>query len=379
MRLAPSCSVVVVFGLAACHPDDVKSDSAVQEESGQPAVASVPADPSVVGEYSAGTRTDRITTATGQSLTVQTWYPAALDATEEVHRYDGLANGVAIDQPEPLCEGNRPVMVFSHGNSGIRFQSYFLTEHLASRGWVVVAPDHEGNTLFDFDQSRWGELTLRRPVDLAQSYDWLTTELAGPGGPLAGCVDADAGYAVVGHSFGGYTAVAIVSATLTAEHAASCGPGWLCDEAAGYMAEEGLTSVDLRDGRVWASVPMTPAAYELLYPSLGQATAPMLLFGGSKDDLTPPAFQTVPIFQAVGSTPKHLAIFETAGHYTFSDACSLVPTYDDCGEGYIDIPTAQRLIRGATTAFLEGQLGWPTDTEGWLPLDEPTVTWDSVE
>jgi predicted dienelactone hydrolase len=31
----------------------------------------------------------------------------------------------------------------------VRFQSYFLCEHLASHGFVVVAPDHIGNTTID--------------------------------------------------------------------------------------------------------------------------------------------------------------------------------------------------------------------------------------
>ncbi len=31
-----------------------------------------------------------------------------------------------------------PTILFFHGNGGVRAQSYFLTEHLASHGFVVV-------------------------------------------------------------------------------------------------------------------------------------------------------------------------------------------------------------------------------------------------
>ena len=53
-----------------------------------------------------------------------------------------------MPRPPPL-PGPHPLIVFSHGNSGFRRQSTFLTTHLASRGFVVAAPDHTGNTLFE--------------------------------------------------------------------------------------------------------------------------------------------------------------------------------------------------------------------------------------
>jgi dienelactone hydrolase len=45
--------------------------------------------------------------------------------------------------------GAYPVVVFSHGFGGMRLQSVGLTAHLASRGYVVVAPDHSGRMLGD--------------------------------------------------------------------------------------------------------------------------------------------------------------------------------------------------------------------------------------
>jgi len=270
-------------------------------------------------------------------------------------------------------------MVFSHGNSGIRYQSIFLTEHLASRGWVVVAPDHEGNTAFDMDTARWGELAVRRPTDLSQSFDWLVDTLSASGADLDGCVDGTQGFAVVGHSFGGYTAVAITAASLTAADAAACSPGWLCAETAEYLEAHPDQEGDLRDSRVWATVPMTPAAFELLAPSLPDAGVPTLVFGGSLDDLTTMDDQVTPIYDGLGITPKYLATLETAGHYTFSDACSLLPTYPDCGEPYMDIPLAHQLVRGSTTAFLESLLGYDIDTTGWYPLEHELVTWTAEE
>ena len=44
-------------------------------------------------------------------------------------------------------DGPYPLIVFSHGNGGLGVQSFFLTEYLASHGYVVVCPDHTGNSL----------------------------------------------------------------------------------------------------------------------------------------------------------------------------------------------------------------------------------------
>ena len=66
-----------------------------------------------------------------------------------------------------------PVHVYSHGNMGFGGASPFLMRHFASHGWVVVAPDHTGNTFTDHDNSLMPELVFRRPKDIADSVDWL--------------------------------------------------------------------------------------------------------------------------------------------------------------------------------------------------------------
>lgn len=373
--------LLAILPVGACTADDTKSSETSTTTTAD--TASPPSerpDPAERGPFLPATRTDTITTATGQTLTVQTWYPSAPETTGSEHIYDGLMAGTALDETAPDCSEPRPVVMFSHGNGGLRYQSIFLTEHLASRGWVVVAPDHEGNTVFDLDTSRWGELAVRRPLDISQSFDWLADTLSAAGGALEGCIDPGAGFAVVGHSFGGYTATALVSATLTAEHAADCKPGWLCKEVAEYLSENpDADPADLRDARVWASVPMTPAAFELLEPSLPSANAPMLVFGGTRDDITPVAFQVEPIYSGAGVTPKYLAVVEDAGHYTFSDACKLLPTYPDCSAPYLDLDVAHTLINGVTTAFLEHTAGMNIDTAGWLPPEDPLVNWQAAE
>ncbi|MFT6628018.1 MAG: dienelactone hydrolase, partial [Flavobacteriales bacterium] len=84
-----------------------------------------------------------------------------------------------------------------------RFSMYTIAEQLASRGFVVVAPDHRGNTLFDRWEGNEAPLTTetldQRTADLRAVIDAVTDgSLDDAITPL---VDADR-IALVGHSFG---------------------------------------------------------------------------------------------------------------------------------------------------------------------------------
>jgi len=369
--------LLVIAALSmACTPDDEASKSTNEDTGSHHLPAVELPDAAEVGAYAAATRDDQITTPSGQPLRVQTWYPADASSTEALHTYNDLIEGTALDGAVPACDGTRPVVMFSHGNGGMRFQSMFVTEHLATRGWVVVAPDHEGNTAFDLNSDRAGEHAIRRPRDISETFDWLVDELAAAGGPLEGCVDPAAGFAIVGHSFGGYTSVALTSATITSEHASTCAPGWLCDDTAAWLEGNPASDpTDLRDDRIWASVPMTPAAYELLAPTLGENSVPTLILGGSFDPITPMESQVQPIFNDLGGT-KHLAEIDTAGHFTFSDVCTLLPTYEDCNAPFMSLEEAHPLIRGMTTAFLEKNAGLDDQSDTWLPPAHDRVRWE---
>lgn len=117
-----------------------------------------------------------------------------------------------------LAPLDRPcrLIVFSHGNSGLRQQSTFLTTHLASRGYVVAAPDHVGNTFVEMaalesDEARreiHRRVRRQRPRDLLGVLRaLLDTDV-----PTAGLPPLDPRSAgALGHSFGGWTALKLVA------------------------------------------------------------------------------------------------------------------------------------------------------------------------
>src|SRR5690606_3417151 len=100
---------------------------------------------------------------------------------------------------------------------GIRFQSLFFTERLASYGFVVIAADHPGNTVLDaFLGTMDAESILLnfalRPLDVLRLIDYAAA-LNEAGSAFDGLIDMER-VAVAGHSFGGYTALSVGGAQL---------------------------------------------------------------------------------------------------------------------------------------------------------------------
>jgi dienelactone hydrolase len=181
--------------------------------------------PSVPGRFDVGVvhavveRMD----APGRLLPTEIWYPAqptaASDAT--IHKQADHPLGLPHDAVRglPPIAGPCPLIVFSHGNSGYRQQSTFLTTRLARAGFVVAAPDHVGNTFpemlaLEGDDARRAlhrEIRRQRPADLQAVVRALldrstldrTTETILP--PLPALDPAHVG--ALGHSFGGWTAL----------------------------------------------------------------------------------------------------------------------------------------------------------------------------
>jgi dienelactone hydrolase len=128
----------------------------------------------------------------------------------------------------PVSPPNTPcaLIAFSHGNSGLRQQSTFLTTHLASWGFVVIAPDHVGNTFSEMmalpdEEARRAthrRIRAQRPHDMQAVIRALLDDghLSNELPPL----DSNR-LGLLGHSFGGWTALKVPA--LESRVAAVCG------------------------------------------------------------------------------------------------------------------------------------------------------------
>jgi dipeptidyl aminopeptidase/acylaminoacyl peptidase len=99
------------------------------------------------------------------------------------------------DEPKP---GSRPAVIVIHGGPTWSFQFlwYPLMTHLASRGWVVLAPNYRGSTGYGREWQMANRYDMGRgdTMDVAAGVDYLVQE---------GLADARR-IAVTGRSHGGY-------------------------------------------------------------------------------------------------------------------------------------------------------------------------------
>ena len=296
------------------------------DSGGSAAEVEPPDDPSATGPYAVGVRTVELWDASRwRPIPVEVWYPSQGDGGQNSYDIELLGlelytiNTPAGRDATPLG-GPWPVVSFSHGYGGLRFQSYFLTEHLASHGFVVVAPDHMGNTLLEpwnlgSDEAAY-QSSVDRPLDMAFVLDAL---LAGDlGSDLE--VDEDR-VGITGHSFGGWTSI----------------------------------QAPLDDPRYVASFPMAPGFKETATPEMTAGLGiPLFIFGGSEDATCEFEENQVPAYEAALPS-KYLAEVVGAGHLDFSNLCEIeLATLfidDGCDDEKIDPADVQARTRTLSVAF----------------------------
>ncbi|HTD51032.1 MAG TPA: hypothetical protein VK771_10555, partial [Acidimicrobiia bacterium] len=91
-------------------------------------------------------RSDRV-------VPVDAWYPAAVTSAGERSWYEllpGVGFTAAAAHEAPVATGPHPLVLWSHGRSGTRCSYALLCEAIAARGFVVVAPEHGGDSLADW-------------------------------------------------------------------------------------------------------------------------------------------------------------------------------------------------------------------------------------
>ncbi|MCK6551034.1 alpha/beta hydrolase [Myxococcota bacterium] len=301
-----------------------------------------------------------------RSLAVHVWYPA--EATEgERPLYVVKRSDVAVEDAPPKALGPRPVLLFSHGHQAYAAALSYLMEHLASHGYLVVAPTHTGNTFLDGDR-RETSIYYLRSFDVRASLDHL---LALTGDPLAGLVDASK-VAVSGHSFGGYTAMAVGGATFPVEAlAAACPTGQV---SAGWCStlgdeEEALFAAGLGDARVRAIVSLDPGDFELFGAAGVAAVDHPVLHVVAEASGNPPKSPSADEYWSALDGADDLRLLLVGGdHNDFTDGCA---NGLDIRCSTIPGPQVWLPVRAYTLAFLRAHLEGDTSV---APLLDGTQT-----
>ena len=335
--------------------------------------------PDEQGPFDVGVTTLRFQDTRGKDLVAEVWYPAELSPEDEIATYQyTIVSGISYQDPKvDLRFGPHPLVAFSHGYISIRYQSYYLMEHLASHGFVVIATDHPTNTLFDVDESNNTLMMLERPDDIRHSVDHIQ-ELAGQPGLFENALSDDS-YTVMGHSFGAVTAMWLGGAQVDWETLAD-----YCDQGIGNGQVCGLvhTVETIDDGthggpdpRVSGTIPISPGLWYAFGDGgtgLASVVDPFVL-AGTLDDILSWPDEAEPSWQAM-SNPKHLALFEKAGHYGFTMLCGLIPGFrEECAgpeDGWEDLGWIQDRSKTLVMAYLGIQRLGDERYEPWLAASE---------
>ncbi len=253
----------------------------------------------------------------GRRLQVDLWYPAMVadGATRETYRGSLTAEPPAPPAPftrpgiavrgANRASGPFPLVVVSHGYDNASVLFSWLTENLASKGYVVAAIRHEDPPITD--RARFPETLVNRPLDVAFVTRSLQRSLGGEG-----LVDS-ARTALVGYSMGGYGVLAAAGGVLDpASPLVQLAGGGLTAFARGGAQHESLRVPGLR-----AVVALAPAGGSLGAwgaDGLAAITVPMLLIAGDRDHTVDYASGARAFFDQAVSSNRYLLTFLGGGH-----------------------------------------------------------------
>ena len=265
-------------------------------------------------------------------LKIEVWYPAIIPQgkTALVTYYSTLGlwkdsarplipftfNGRALRDAAPdLSAGKFPLIIVSHGYPGSRLLLTYLTENLASKGYVVVAIDHTESTYSD--RSPFQSTLLNRPKDILFVLNELAY-LAKPGSKnfLTGLADAD-NTALIGYSMGGYGVL----------NAAGAGYSNKLDTTFSQMTG-GSKAIKLRtainddfkasyDPRIKAVVAFAPWGMQRGVwdaEGLQGLKVPTLFVAGNLDDVSGYEDGTKAIYKGAVNANRYLLTYENARH-----------------------------------------------------------------
>jgi predicted dienelactone hydrolase len=252
-------------------------------------------------------------------LTVDLWYPAkpAASAAREIYSATFPSEppaapvsfsvpGIAV-RDAAASGGGYPLVVVSHGYSNAPAAMTWLTENLASKGYVVAAIRHEDPPITY--QPGFPQLLLRRPLDIA----FVTSALQNMLGSQH-LVQPER-TALVGYSMGGYGVLTSAGATLDpASPAVKLVPGGLLRPyARGGAQRESVLVRSLR-----AVVAISPAGGGSLAAwgaeGLRDISAPLLLIAGDSDRTVDYTTGARAMFDHATGTHRYLLTFKGCGH-----------------------------------------------------------------
>ena len=209
------------------------------------------------------------------------WYPAA---DRNADQEEGAWPGTPLLPPSGF-----PLVVFGHGITSFGSEGAFVAAHLATHGYVVIAPDFPLS-----NGAAPGGATANDLSGQAGDVIFLTLALQDPGlqaaFPVASLVDY-AHIGVLGYSLGGGT-MALAGSHPSIDAVATLAPA-TCP--------------------LYTLAALDPETYGALDPDINK---PLLILQGTTDPIVTDVANSTPFFNDSG-TPKHIVRIDNGSHGGF--------------------------------------------------------------
>ncbi len=189
-----------------------------------------------------------------------------------------------------IIEEQFPLVIISHGNGGSHLLYRTISTHLAKNGFVIAMPEHYGNNRNDNHLENTNENLINRPKHISLTIDNMLSEDRFGKSILRNKI------AVIGHSMGGYTALALA--------------GGLPRTREGQKVE--VSS----DPRIKAIVLLAPGTGWFMN-SLEKVTIPILMLIAERDSITPDWNADIVMKYIPDKSQVTFRKVENAGHFSF--------------------------------------------------------------
>jgi predicted dienelactone hydrolase len=299
------------------------------------------------GEYKVGVRTldfvnkgqvDILKSKGGVDVTydrplkVEVWYPAILpEGVKPLVEYEEVM-GSANDPKRPLIPfafkgratweaapvnnaGPFPLLIVSHGYLGSRYLLTYLTENLASKGYVVVAIDHTESTFRD--AAPFQSTLLNRSKDILFTLDQMANlGKVGSRNFLAGLLDGN-NVGIIGYSMGGYGVLNAAGAGYSEQFVQTFGTMTGGSKAIEVRTSSHPSYRATVDPRIKAVVAFAPWGMERGVwdaEGLKGLKIPTFFVAGSQDNVSGYEKGVKAIYEGAVNAPRYMLVYENARH-----------------------------------------------------------------
>ncbi|WP_017653518.1 alpha/beta hydrolase [Fortiea contorta] len=221
-----------------------------------------------------------------------------------------------------------PLVVISHGIASDRYAFVYLAQHLVSYGFAVAVLEHPGSNAERVQQYFVGLAAapdakefVDRPLDIKFLLNELQ-RLDKVDPALQGKLNFQQ-IGVIGHSFGGYTALSLAGAKINFDQLRQdCNPNNTSSFNLSLILQcQAVTlpvaDYPLPDNRIKVALAINPIGSSILGErEIKKIKLPIMLVAASQDIFAPPVSEQIRPFTWLADPNKYLALVENATHFS---------------------------------------------------------------